>query len=112
RRRHTRFSRDWSSDVCSSDLVFFGIEQGQWRLEYGRVFEAVNGLLLDQRFEAFGQRRFAATDRAEQVQNLFLFFQTLSGMTEVGDDLLDRFLHAVEFVECFIATYDFVLENS
>src|SRR5690606_40083051 len=22
RRRHTRFSRDWSSDVCSSDLVF------------------------------------------------------------------------------------------
>src|SRR5690606_40300359 len=22
RRRHTRFSRDWSSDVCSSDLCF------------------------------------------------------------------------------------------
>src|SRR5690606_32857286 len=22
RRRHTRFSRDWSSDVCSSDLMF------------------------------------------------------------------------------------------
>src|SRR5690606_39496098 len=25
RRRHTRFSRDWSSDVCSSDLV--GVNQ-------------------------------------------------------------------------------------
>src|SRR5207302_4099009 len=24
RRRHTRFSRDWSSDVCSSDLLFPG----------------------------------------------------------------------------------------
>src|SRR5690606_40206963 len=24
RRRHTRFSRDWSSDVCSSDLSSFG----------------------------------------------------------------------------------------
>src|SRR5436309_13272854 len=24
RRRHTRFSRDWSSDVCSSDLVVAG----------------------------------------------------------------------------------------
>src|SRR5690606_41116546 len=24
RRRHTRFSRDWSSDVCSSDLVDHG----------------------------------------------------------------------------------------
>src|SRR5690606_30195714 len=26
RRRHTRFSRDWSSDVCSSDLCTVGIE--------------------------------------------------------------------------------------
>src|SRR5690606_40291256 len=24
RRRHTRFSRDWSSDVCSSDLFIVG----------------------------------------------------------------------------------------
>src|SRR5690606_40864673 len=23
-RRHTRFSRDWSSDVCSSDLLLWG----------------------------------------------------------------------------------------
>src|SRR5690606_39893972 len=29
RRRHTRFSRDWSSDVCSSDLWFaVGIDYG------------------------------------------------------------------------------------
>src|SRR5690606_40937657 len=27
RRRHTRFSRDWSSDVCSSDLLLGGINQ-------------------------------------------------------------------------------------
>src|SRR5690606_40683465 len=26
RRRHTRFSRDWSSDVCSSDLVASDID--------------------------------------------------------------------------------------
>src|SRR5690606_40764244 len=25
RRRHTRFSRDWSSDVCSSDLSGIGL---------------------------------------------------------------------------------------
>src|SRR5690606_40808694 len=25
RRRHTRFSRDWSSDVCSSDLEVGGV---------------------------------------------------------------------------------------
>src|SRR5690606_40604228 len=27
RRRHTRFSRDWSSDVCSSDLNFIGLDE-------------------------------------------------------------------------------------
>src|SRR5690606_41047707 len=26
RRRHTRFSRDWSSDVCSSDLLIDRVE--------------------------------------------------------------------------------------
>src|SRR5690606_40080009 len=33
RRRHTRFSRDWSSDVCSSDLapVLAGIERARDR---------------------------------------------------------------------------------
>src|SRR5690606_40109867 len=29
RRRHTRFSRDWSSDVCSSDLHSRGSSSGQ-----------------------------------------------------------------------------------
>src|SRR5690606_40629681 len=33
---HTRFSRDWSSDVCSSDLLFYPI------LSY---FNILNGLL-------------------------------------------------------------------
>src|SRR5690606_40274362 len=28
RRRHTRFSRDWSSDVCSSDLHIIGWVSG------------------------------------------------------------------------------------
>src|SRR5690606_12339941 len=32
-RRHTRFSRDWSSDVCSSDLV--------WTCANGHEFAAV-----------------------------------------------------------------------
>src|SRR5690606_39447273 len=28
RRRHTRFSRDWSSDVCSSDLFLTALADG------------------------------------------------------------------------------------
>src|SRR6266550_3063812 len=37
RRRHTRCSRDWSSDVCSSDLWRFNVEQrgGHWDLVDG-----------------------------------------------------------------------------
>src|SRR5436309_14191196 len=27
RRRHTRFSRDWSSDVCSSDLRLYRVQR-------------------------------------------------------------------------------------
>src|SRR5690606_39281079 len=30
RRRHTRFSRDWSSDVCSSDLFAMVMTSGLW----------------------------------------------------------------------------------
>src|SRR3712207_4802848 len=33
RRRHTRYWRDWSSDVCSSDLIFYVLKSGcPWRL--------------------------------------------------------------------------------
>src|SRR5690606_41124870 len=39
RRRHTRFSRDWSSDVCSSDLLL----AGDLELFRGRRPEIVDG---------------------------------------------------------------------
>src|SRR2546430_8596219 len=32
RRRHTRFDCDWSSDVCSSDLVSIVSEDWRWRM--------------------------------------------------------------------------------
>src|SRR5690606_40646607 len=35
RRRHTRFSRDWSSDVCSSDLTGNGLMAGKRGLILG-----------------------------------------------------------------------------
>src|SRR5207302_2342967 len=43
RRRHTRFSRDWSSDVCSSDLRVYGESEDyfdirQWPLADGVPF--------------------------------------------------------------------------
>src|SRR5690606_39416357 len=35
RRRHTRFSRDWSSDVCSSDLLQVYFRTAQSEVEPG-----------------------------------------------------------------------------
>src|SRR3712207_8245214 len=39
RRRHTRYWRDWSSDVCSSDLIIKGIQTSHrnlWDYTLGR----------------------------------------------------------------------------
>src|SRR5690606_40983005 len=73
RRRHTRFSRDWSSDVCSSDLDkpstgrFRG--QGNWRPVHGDVgWRPVAGLLVEGRGEGGGRAhgRRAAAKRSEE----------------------------------------------
>src|SRR5690606_39652976 len=40
RRRHTRFSRDWSSDVCSSDLQSFAGARDGAEQRCTRVFQA------------------------------------------------------------------------
>src|SRR5690606_39987150 len=39
RRRHTRFSRDWSSDVCSSDLSLVERAQEQYDEEEARKIQ-------------------------------------------------------------------------
>src|SRR5690606_39305437 len=43
RRRHTRFSRDWSSDVCSSDLHAVAVESPAVE-EVGRLAPAGQGV--------------------------------------------------------------------
>src|SRR5690625_7856320 len=40
RRRHTRWPRDWSSDVCSSDLAQPLVEQGLIQIPYGGLWYA------------------------------------------------------------------------
>src|SRR2546421_3823755 len=50
RRRHTRSDRDWSSDVCSSDLDTFkatafdlgNMDQVMWNTIHGRLFQFTN----------------------------------------------------------------------
>src|SRR5690606_40789176 len=46
RRRHTRFARDWSSDVCSSDLVAPATADLLARLAHGHADDLVTTLCL------------------------------------------------------------------
>src|SRR2546422_7644941 len=43
RRRHTRCSRDWSSDVCSSDLLSPGVRVGRGRRRARRTAPPSSG---------------------------------------------------------------------
>src|SRR3989440_3668802 len=46
RRRHTRSDRDWSSDVCSSDLL--GSNTRAWRTGYGHHHTNTN-VIVDEK---------------------------------------------------------------
>src|SRR5690606_39279260 len=68
RRRHTRFSRDWSSDVCSSDLF----TAGDARL----AFERRDRML-----------RFAATDLAAAERTFSGNARELAKLGTYGDSI-------------------------
>src|SRR5690606_39793330 len=63
RRRHTRFSRDWSSDVCSSDLQQHQTAGGVEAVQLDQ--QLVEGLFL---LVVTAAQRPGATGAAEGVQ--------------------------------------------
>src|SRR5690606_39855698 len=65
RRRHTRFSRDWSSDVCSSDLaVGLGADHAQVRVQRG---ERIVRDLRRRRRDGADEGALAGVREAEQA---------------------------------------------
>ena len=92
--------------------IFFRVEQGQGGVVYRRALEGIEGHFLHQRLELFGQGGFAATHRPKQIENLFLFFQTLGGVAVITDDVFDDFFEAVELVEGGVAADNLVGENA
>src|SRR5690606_25189882 len=57
RRRHTRFSRDWSSDVCSSDLTADGVSDPDRRddLEARALYELIEDRVAPLFYDADGE---------------------------------------------------------
>src|SRR5207249_8763169 len=63
RRRHTRSKRDWSSDVCSSDLI----AQEQGRFTVADVIRAIHNKMIRRHPHVFGEAR--ARNSAEVLRN-------------------------------------------
>src|SRR5207344_2640633 len=77
RRRHTRCGRDWSSDVCSSDLIideFTGriLDGRRWSEGLHQAVEAKEGVAIGE------ENQTLATIT---LQNYFRLYDKLSGMT-------------------------------
>src|SRR6266508_4820315 len=63
RRRHTRWPRDWSSDVCSSDLLRALLVPGTGIVDYGQVAEKMAALLQERGAEILTGARVTAIRR-------------------------------------------------
>src|SRR5690606_40059508 len=83
-RRHTRFSRDWSSDVCSSDLRVRGLEQGM-------------GIGM----AGSGQDLFGAADILElaQIEDPDLITQVADHRQVMGDQQIGQLKSGLQVLE-------------
>src|SRR5436309_10371638 len=76
RRRHTRFSRDWSSDVCSSDLaIFTSTDAATWTSRTSGI--------LDQVYQgiAFGNGTFVAVGLQDVLSGVGAIATSTNGIT-------------------------------
>src|SRR5690606_40716444 len=86
RRRHTRFSRDWSSDVCSSDLKHvFALVFAHLLLDLG-----VDALAHLQDLELTREQAQDLTDALFDVDSLDELSFLFDRRVEVRRDKIDR----------------------
>src|SRR5207237_6978839 len=82
RRRHTRFKCDWSSDVCSSDLLIAGLLEHHDR----------------SKFEVFGIS-FGPDDRSDTRQRLVRGFDRFMDVRSQDDAQAARLIHELRSEE-------------
>ena len=95
---------------------FFGAKKAERRFEHRADlvagFQDIDGILLHQVLETFGERGFATAHRPKQIKNLPPLLEALCRMLEVADNTLDRVLHAEEPVEGAVNLDRAVEENA
>src|SRR6185312_13652002 len=122
RRRHTRSDRDWSSDVCSSDLLSESLPQGIYRLAEACAPETATRLALGWSLGSYAFTRYKPKKRqsaelvwpgeadrgrvTREAEAIFLGRDLIntpagdllpSGLAQAAEDLAKR--HGAEFRE-------------
>src|SRR5690606_25018563 len=106
RRRHTRFSRDWSSDVCSSDLdrkeairpIYAHGNRKSFRLDDARKTDLLRGEVLGEQLPCccsphavkhlLGlQNGYQGSGSMRQYRDHFTAIQEISTLTSLGSRL-------------------------
>src|SRR5207247_4316986 len=93
RRRHTRSTRDWSSDVCSSDLGFFKPLLDDFSAQItafkNAKVEIVTGVLIPPDFTTFWTqaRQQGFRPKAVTVGKALLFPRSVEALGPTGDGL-------------------------
>src|SRR5690606_40264687 len=87
RRRHTRFSRDWSSDVCSSDLPAQLVAQTcMSKILSTRAMQ----FCADQAVQILGGMGFMRGTRSERIYREVKVMMIGGGSEEIMKDLAAR----------------------
>src|SRR5216683_6617243 len=74
RRRHTRSDRDWSSDVCSSDLLFSGISDLSGYPPHNALAVGPNNIVMAENSRIEWTN---LTGGATTIQSVYSFFGSL-----------------------------------
>src|SRR5690606_40466204 len=92
RRRHTRFSRDWSSDVCSSDLtitlkntVYLQSKNGNMQPEAVSKEECIHGEVL-----MWLTKKHVSWLTSKQTEEIMLLTEQRSEERRVGKECRSR----------------------
>src|SRR5699024_12042405 len=93
RRRHTRSKRDWSSDVCSSDLTFV----------VGNIGTAYTGMALQTKEDSV----VVAEISSFQLESAITFHPHVSAILNITPDHLDRH----KTMECYIAVKESITDR-
>src|SRR5690606_41151558 len=114
RRRHTRFSRDWSSDVCSSDLgpVEFVKEQGIFVtvVDRGLAKEGIEDVYVAGNNAALG--RVSAEYIAERLGGKGKIVILRGIPTVIDNERFDAFMEVIEKTDIEVLDWAYAYWNS